>query len=360
MSRADAPLRVGFVLCSSVAQPIPSTRIAVLNMLPYLRSEGIDPYVLFEPTEPTETPELAGVAKRAALEGCDIVVLQKVHGPSALALVRELTAARIVTIFAVCDLVKPEMVEATTATVIVTEFLRSLYPPALQSRMHVVHDGIERPNFCKTAWGAGRGSGWQPLRAVLVASTDLDRLPCIESPPPWLSVRIVARYSNGLRKWRETRWQWASQPACRRGQFLRFLLDPRITRVPWGPDTVYREMSEASIGVIPVETPPAMGDSTPPGWQTKSENRLTMKMSIGLPVVATPIPSYERVIEHGVNGFFARSPRDWAECLEALRDPARRREMGQAAHASVARRYSMDEQAVRLVRVLKQVATRRP
>lgn len=352
--------RVGLVLCSSSAQPIPSTRIAVLNMLPFFLSVGLQPRILLEPPQPSETPDLTGVAARAVDAGCEVVLLQKVRGPGAIVLARQLAAAGVLTIYVVCDLVDVPMVEATDATVVVTEYLRSLYPPRLQPRIHVVHDGIERPAPCKTDWGSGTGTRDGPLQAVLVTSANLNRLPVLGHPPAWLKVRIVGRYAHGLRKWRETRWTWAAQPPGERLEYLRFLVDRRIECVPWDRDGVYREMMRADMALIPVETPAAeSGAGVPPAWKVKSENRLTMKMSMGLPVIATPIPSYEPVIEHGVNGFFARSTRDWEACLAALRDPACRRDMGLAARASVARKYSMAEQAAKLICVLREVGASR-
>lgn len=116
-------------------------------------------------------------------------------------------------------------------------------------------------------------------------------------------------------------------------------------------------MAQADIAVIPIDTREApTASNLPPAWKVKSENRLTLKMALGLPVVATPIPSYESIVEHGVNAFFVRTPADWRTCLDALRDPARRREMGSAARASVSRRYSMDAQARRLTAVLDSLA----
>jgi glycosyltransferase involved in cell wall biosynthesis len=89
-----------------------------------------------------------------------------------------------------------------------------------------------------------------------------------------------------------------------------------------------------------------------PAWKLKSENRLTLKMAIGLPVISSPIPAYEAVVEHGRNGFFARSPTEWTRYLEVVRDPAIRHEIGKAARESVLPRFSMEEQARRLVDVL--------
>lgn len=354
---AAGPRRLGLVLCSGLDQPIPSTRIAVLNMLPRLRAAGWEPVLLFTPERPTETPALEGVAERALAERCDAVLLQKVRGTAALALAQRLRAAGVPTVYAVCDLVDPAMAEATTATVIVTDFLRSLYPAALQPRIHVVHDGIERPEARKTQWRNDTGSAGRPLAAVLVTSAELNALPALGGVPPWLALRIVGRYAAGRERRRQVRWAFAAQPWRERLAFARFLLNRRIACVPWSAEGVYAEMAAADIGVIPVDTgEPGAAAGVPPAWQVKSENRLTLKMSMGLPVIATPIPSYEPIIEHGVNGFFARTPADWRTCLQALRDPARRREMGAAARARVERTYSMDAQGRRLAAVLQGVA----
>ena len=351
---------VGLVLCSSSVYPIPSTRIAVLNMLPFFVSAGLQTCVLFEPSQPSEAPDLTGVAARAVESGCEVVIFQKVRGPSAVALARQLNAVGVRTVYAVCDYVDLPMVEATDATIVVTEYLRSLCPPTLQSRIHVVHDGIERPMACKIDWGSQQKDGSTALHALLVTSASLDRLPVLGRPPAWLKVRLVGRYAQGPRKWREMRWTWGAQPPGGRLTYLRFLMNRNIECVPWDPEGVYREMMKADIAVIPIETPAdKSATSIPPAWKVKSENRLTLKMSMGLPVIATPIPSYEPVIEHGINGFFARSKRDWETCLTALRDPARRREMGLAARASVTRKYSMQEQASKLISVLSQVCMSR-
>ena len=46
----------------------------------------------------------------------------------------------------------------------------------------------------------------------------------------------------------------------------------------------------------------------------KTANRVTFAMSIGIAVVASPIPSYKLVIENGVNGYLASTPDSL--CLE--------------------------------------------
>ena len=352
-----ATIKTGFVLLSSAAHPLPSTRIAALNMLPFLRTAGFDPHIVFEPARSTETPDLDGLGARLKAEGFQLVVFQKVHGASVERVVGELSAAGIRTVYCVCDLVDGAMAAAADATVVVTDFLKSLYPAALQHKIHVVHDGIETPELCKSGGREHRGERGLPLHALLVTSAKLDSLPLIGAPPSWLQVDIVGAYPDqprgpGVRTALRTLAHKGS--TSERLAYLNFLTDRRIRCIRWSPERVYKAMETADIGIIPIDiSRPAPPGKPTTNWKVKSENRLTMKMSAGLPVIATPIPAYEQIIEHGVNGFFARSRRDWHACLEQLRDPGLRRAMGARARLSVAGPYSMEAQAAALVGVLR-------
>lgn len=349
------PAKIGFVLLSSLRYPIPSTRIAVLNMLPFLRAAGFDARIVFEPTRSTETPDLPDLATWLQAEGFKIVYFQKVHGDSAVALSRKLRAVGIKTIFGVCDLIDVAMAEATDATITVTDYLKSCYPTGLQAKISVVHDGIEQPLWQKVDWGLHSGSRSQPLRAVLVTSMPLDRLSVLTNPPYWLRVTIVGRYppmNQRQQRLREARWQFESQRGWRNKlSYLRFLANPLIQRVAWDPSDVYAILRAADIGVIPIETNAADGALT--GWQVKSENRLTLKMAVGLPVIATPIPAYEPVIQQGRNGFFARDKAEWLKYLSVLRDPTLRRSIGLQARQTALADYSMELQARKLIAVLR-------
>lgn len=341
---------VGFVLCSNLEDPIPSTRIAVQNMLPFLHAAGLQTTILFQPTFPTETPDLTGVATCAIEAKCDVVVLQKVVGAGVVSFVQKMKEQGIRTIFSVCDRIDVEMAEIADSTIVISDYLKSLYPAELQSRIHIVHDGIENPDRCKSNWESRHRSA---LEAVLVTSQDLSYMPVFETPPSWLRVRIIGRYRQGLDKLNDIRWKWGEKSWPHRREYLRFLVNRHIECIPWGADSVYSEMQRADIGLIPINTPPAENGSTlPPDWMRKSENRLTLKMSMGLPVIATPIPSYEALIENGVNGFLASSKQDWITYLKLLRDPARRKEVGMAARDSVATRFSMQNQAEKFISLL--------
>lgn len=351
------------MLCSPTHRPLPSTRIAVLNLLPRLRHLGWDASILFEPEMPTETPDLEGVVERVFHARCDVVVFQKVHGQSAVSLSRKLAEAGVQSVYVVCDLVEETMVAATTATIAVTDYLRSLYPPELQSRIHVVHDGIESPGQFKSSVGSSRGSRSQPLKAVLVTSAAMARLPSIDQPPPWLEVHVVGHYPPRSARLERIRLAGRLLAAQAHGEdrlaLLRFFLNPRIRCVKWHPEGVYEELLAADIGIIPIDrSSEHLASGHPPSWAVKSENRLTLMMAAGLPVVATPIPAYRPIVRHGENAFFAETPRDWAEALNALRDPELRRLVGRRARESVIHGYSQERQAQRFLDVLQSLNLR--
>lgn len=354
-------VKIGFVLLSNSQAAIPSTRIVVLNMLPYLRAAGFDPHIVFEPATSTKTPDVSGLAARLKAENFQIVFLQKVFGDSVLTLARELRQLGIKTVFSICDFVNPAMCEATDMTIVVTDHLKSLYPKELQTKVAVVHDGVERPALHKTEWKTHTGSWLEPINAVLVTSAAMAKLPLLVSPPKWLRVTIVGNYSpdnNMLRRLGENRWRLRRLGDWRQKlDYLRFLANPRIRCQAWGAESVYAAMQQADIGIIPIDPDPVRD---PTGeWRLKSENRLTLKMAMGLPVIATPIPSYEPVIDQGINGFLAHNPAQWLQYLSELRDPQLRQRVGQQARQTALAGYSMDLQAQRLIAALKTLSSRR-
>lgn len=141
--------------------------------------------------------------------------------------------------------------------------------------------------------------------------------------------------------------------AAERASYWRFLLNPRIRCETWKAGQVYQKLLAADIGIIPIDAQPPHIDGRAPLWKVKSENRLTLKMSVGLPVVATPIPAYEPIVRHGENGYFAETSEQWLARLEELRDPATRERVGRAAREAVLQRYSMEEQARRFIAILR-------
>ena len=59
-------------------------------------------------------------------------------------------------------------------------------------------------------------------------------------------------------------------------------------------------------------------------------------MTLGYPIVASPIPSYKELIMDGVNGYFAVTENEWIDCIRILRDPILRNTVGVAARKTPA------------------------
>jgi glycosyltransferase involved in cell wall biosynthesis len=350
-------IKIGFVLLSNRQDPIPSTRISILNMLPYLERSGYEPHVLFEPDHGNEEPNLTGVVDRAVSLGIDIVYFQKVRGRSAVETASQLSARGIKTIYGVCDLVETEMAEATDATVVVTDYLKSLYDARLHKKMFVVHDGIENPEICVKQYREHSGSRSNPLRAVLVTSHELSEIPTIETPPKFVSINIVGDYKHYPFLYAAKRhyWKFLSRPNwIDKLRYLRGFCRRDFVKTNWDITTVYQIMSDCDIGIIPVDmTFDPLPQLNVSRWQVKSENRLTLNMAMGLPVIASPVPAYKDIIVQGENGYLATTRAEWLACFEALRDPQRRSAIGRKARESVIQRYSKEEQALKLLAVLR-------
>lgn len=355
--------KIGFILSSNSADPLPSTRISVLNMFPYLVAAGYEPLVAFEPAASTEVPDISGLAARLRQQGVDIAYFQKVRGPSAVAEAVACHSMGIRTVFGVCDLIENEMAEATDATIAISTFLRRQYAPELQAKVHVVHDGIENPEFRKHAGVPGKAKlRNQRICAALVTSSQLFEIPILGKPPGFLEVSVIGNYPprpEFARHWKEVYWKastlpkWRERLALVRHQFL-----PRFRTINWNPDTVYQQTAACDIAIIPVDTrDDPVGNAKVSMWQVKSENRLTLAMALGMAVVASPVPSYLEVVEQGVNGYLATTRTEWLECLELLQNPENRRRIGDNARASVIDRYSKEEQARKLIAVLDGLRT---
>jgi glycosyltransferase involved in cell wall biosynthesis len=350
-------MKVGFVLLSNSARPLPSTRIAVLNMFPFLRAAGFEPDIIFEPDDCLEQPDVSGLSHRLIAARYDVVVFQKVFGPSIENLVRELSATGVTTVYFVCDLVHVAMAEATHATVVVTEYLKQLYPSSLHHKIHIVHDGIEEPDVEKIHAGENRGSRFHPLRAVLITSASLHHLPHIGTPPDWLEIIILGRYDGPrpfLKRLRGAlRILKDADGASNRRERLDFMRSPRIHCEQWSRANLVRMLETADIGILPIDNSAMqLPGAETPMWKRKSENRLTLKMAAGLPVIATPIPSYVPVIQQGINGFLAHNKQDWMKYLEDLREPEARQRIGRNARTTVFDKFSTAAQAQALVTIL--------
>ncbi len=115
--------------------------------------------------------------------------------------------------------------------------------------------------------------------------------------------------------------------------------------VPWRYDTEVPLIQQFSVGVMPLPR-----DEWSRG---KCALKALQYMACGVPCIATPHGAVLDIIRHGENGWFAETEAEWRDALAAMRDPALRRRLGDAARATVDGQYSLRKAAPRLADLLE-------
>lgn len=91
--------------------------------------------------------------------------------------------------------------------------------------------------------------------------------------------------------------------------------------------------------------------------EAKSELKYYEAALLGVPTVASDLPSFRYAITHGENGYLCRAPEEWSAALEALvDDPALRRRIGEAARTDVLQRYTPRARAPQLAQAVRRLA----
>src|SRR5207253_7756734 len=107
---------------------------------------------------------------------------------------------------------------------------------------------------------------------------------------------------------------------------------PELSDIPsesfcWSEGSEIVRISTFDIGIMPLRDTP---------WERgKCAYKLLQVMAAGKPVIASPVGANAQVVQHGVNGFLADSPDEWADALRRLEDPDLRRRMGAQARKTV-------------------------
>jgi len=291
-------LFVGWLL--SATRDDGPTRMRGLLPHAYLRTRGVHSVVVAQRLRFSELRpiDLARIVRTRF----DVVVFETCNGDSAQELAAMLRAAGTRTVYAVGELRRSRMPELVDRVVLASGSLWDL-AAGESAKISVIESPIEAP--------AG-------------ACKDYSR---IDRPP---SIRVV----------------WVGYPENRHllAPVIQALEDPAlegfelvtISRGPWATlqwdrARVWGQLLQGDIAVLPYDQSE---------WQrTKPNTRLTMMKALGLPMVASPIPSFTATLTDGRGCYFARDVGDWVRALAALADPERRRDMGLAERDEVLARY---------------------
>lgn len=102
----------------------------------------------------------------------------------------------------------------------------------------------------------------------------------------------------------------------------------------WNLNTVFDDVMSCDVALIPI----------PEGeWYVgKSSNRLAMMMALGMPVIATSIPSYAEIAVNSRDVLFVDSEEEIVGGLLALSSESARSLLGHSARTSLGSRFSID------------------
>ncbi|MGQ0535113.1 MAG: glycosyltransferase, partial [Methanobacteriota archaeon] len=181
---------------------------------------------------------------------------------------------------------------------------------------------------------------------------DLAKYPRDRAPPDgpftiaWIGSRTTAPYL-GL-----------AEPALARvlraGERVR-VVGPRapalrvpVEERPWSEATEAADLASSHAGIMPLPDTP---------WERgKCGYKIVQYMAAGLPVVASPVGVNRDLVEPGRNGFLAAGTDEWVEALTRLRDEPKLAEwMGREGRAKVERDYSVEANAPRFARLLREL-----
>jgi glycosyltransferase involved in cell wall biosynthesis len=87
--------------------------------------------------------------------------------------------------------------------------------------------------------------------------------------------------------------------------------------------------------------------------------KIIQYLSVGVPVVCTPVGINRDIVNHGENGFWATSAEEWVSQLSTLiQDRGLRRKMGLEGIATVEEGYSLTVTAEKFLKVLENLTKR--
>lgn len=272
----------------------------------YLVREGQPSRLLSAPPFPIkDVPWEPPVHELAArLVGGEIVVLDRLKGPRAEALVSELVRRGTPVVFAASDW-EPTNPLPTLCTAIVCS-----------SRLLAEH------------W---TGLGYDAV--VIPEPADF-----------WVAPETASRPRSGPIRlcWIGHRKNWPTLESLRdllsRPDFDDFELvtvsNHADADVQWSLAAAESALRGSDIAVVPTRTDEAAGYA--------SANRAVQAMAAAKPVVAGRIAAYEDLIDHGVNGYLCDDLEAWRGALVELRDPTVRAAVGARGFETVRPRFHIE------------------
>jgi len=123
---------------------------------------------------------------------------------------------------------------------------------------------------------------------------------------------------------------------------------PNFESLPFALASEIADLRTIDIGIMPVPD----NDWT----RGKCAFKAIQYMALGIPAAISPVGMATEVVQHGVNGFWARTPEEWFEALHRLVcDAELRRRFAEEGRKTVEAHYSLRTWGTRLAKLLEQV-----
>lgn len=123
---------------------------------------------------------------------------------------------------------------------------------------------------------------------------------------------------------------------------------PNAQVVPFSLESEIQELGKFDVGIMP------MPDTA---WtRGKCAFKAIQYMARGIPAVVSPVGMSSDVVQHGVNGFWARDEQEWFDCLDQLiRNEDLRRSFSLAGRRTVEQKYSLQIWGPRLPKLFDEI-----
>lgn len=323
----------------------PSSRVRVLQYIPYLRQYGFKVSV-HSPSPGMSLWQKSVFSLRFLRDAVasDIVVLQKRVVPPGVLLLLRAAGCRVVYDFddAIFSLPLSErpfgkgrrfrrQIQCCDQIIVGNQYLCE-YARSLNLKVAVLPSPVvvpQEPPSIHSPDGQSVSLGWIGTRSNHYHLDQLrDVLIVIQRQFPHSVFRVIS----------DREWRSPSEGL-------------RVTNVRWSLDTQEQELQKINIGVMPLEdTPYARG---------KCSYKALQYMAQAIPVVISPVGMNSKLVKDGWNGFLAGPEHEWISKLTMLiESPQLRKEIGRRGYQLVHQHYALDVCAPMLDSILRKAHKR--
>lgn len=325
-------MKIGWLL--SGIEIVAGARIHGWNMHRYFISKNIDSNIVYCPKGydkhlPLSIQEIDKILE----QNFDVLVFQGLRdGKNIDYLIEQSKKSGSKIVYIDTDNVPIEHASKFDAVITVSEYIKSLFDKKFQKNVHVIFDGYEHDNKL-----VKHHTSKKKITLVFVTNNVYDKFPQIEHLPADVSLKIIGPPKKRVEKYTPNKKMFTDTKYA-------------FEYIIWNIKSVEKEILSCDVAVIPFPKHHLDHEYL----KKKSNNRLILFMSYGLPTIVSPAPAYLDLLKHAQDGFIAKTPSEWIKYIELLRDnPSLRKKIGSNALKKVKDKYSYKNQAEKYLKIFK-------